>query len=170
MSQAPGLKGSEINGVLLHPRGNDKDDPADISKLEAKINEGYDVVQGSRYLPGGCYENMPFYRIVSSKFLHPFIFSLMTGVKITDSTNGFRAVRAGVFKDNRFNLDQSWLNEYELEPYLFYQLIKSGYKFIEVPVTKIYPSREEGFTKMKPWVSWWSILRPLILLPLGIKK
>jgi hypothetical protein len=40
----------------------------------------------------------------------------------------------------------------------------------EPPVTKIYPPREAGYTKMTPWVSWWSILRPIILLGLRIKK
>jgi dolichol-phosphate mannosyltransferase len=40
----------------------------------------------------------------------------------------------------------------------------------EVGVTKRYPPKELGQTKMKPIVGWWSILRPLVLLGLGIKK
>jgi dolichol-phosphate mannosyltransferase len=39
-----------------------------------------------------------------------------------------------------------------------------------VPVTKIYPPKELGYTKMKPITGWWSILRPLVFLGLGIKK
>jgi len=34
--------------------GNNKDDPADVDKLKQKIDEGYDFVQGSRFLPGGA--------------------------------------------------------------------------------------------------------------------
>ena len=51
---------------------------------------------------------------------------------------------------------------YELEPYLFFKMIRLGYKVTEVPVTKIYPPHELGYTKMKPITGWWSILRPAV--------
>ena len=41
---------------------------------------------------------------------------------------------------------------------------------IEVPVTKVYPPARLGQTKMKPIVGWWSILRPLVYVGLGLKK
>jgi len=150
--------------------GNDKDDPADIEKLKKAVEAGHDFVQGSRYLKGGEFGGMPFYRKISTRFIHPILFSLITGKKITDSTNGFRAVRLSVLKDKRINLNQSWLDRYELEPYLFYKVITLGYKVTEVPVRKLYPPKQEGYTKMKPITGWWSILRPLIYLGLGIKK
>jgi len=150
--------------------GNDKDSPEDVEKFIQAIEEGYDFVQGSRYLKGGRYSRMPLYRVVATRFMHPLLFSLITGRWITDSTNGFRAVRSSLLEDARLNLYQDWLNSYEFEPYLFYKAIKLGYKVKEVPVIKIYPPAKEGYTKMKPWSGWWSILRPLIFLGLGIKK
>ncbi len=51
-----------------------------------------------------------------------------------------------------------------------HKAITLGYKVKEVPVTKIYPPKQFGCTKMTPLVSWWSILRPVILLGLRIKK
>ncbi len=150
--------------------GNDKDSADDITKLKVAIEEGYDLVQGSRYLPGGQHGRMPYYRQMATRFLHPFIFSMITGEKITDSTNGFRAVRLSILDDKRINLAQSWLDKYELEPYLFYKTIKLGYKVKEVPVCKIYPPKNQGYTKMKPFTGWWSILRPLVYLGLGIKQ
>jgi dolichol-phosphate mannosyltransferase len=36
---------------------------------------------------------------------------------------------------------QDWLDEYELEPYLYLKTIRLGYRTVEVPVTKIYPPR-----------------------------
>ncbi len=150
--------------------GNDKDSAQDVGKLEEAIEQGFDLVQGSRYLPGGKYGRMPFYRTVATRFIHPVLFSLITARKITDSTNGFRAVRVSVMDDKRIDLSQSWLDQYELEPYLFYKMIKLGYKIKEVPVTKIYPPAQEGYTKMKPFSGWWSILRPLFYLGFGIKK
>ena len=75
-----------------------------------------------------------------------------------------------LLKDERINIDQPWLDTYELEPYLLFKTIRLGYKFTEVFVTKIYPPKKLGYTKMKPLVGWWSILKPVFYLGLGIKK
>lgn len=150
--------------------GNDKDLPEDINKFRSAIEDGYDFVQGSRYLPGGGFGRMPFYRTIATRILHPFLFSIITGRLFTDSTNGFRAVRTKIVADQRLDLNQAWLDHYELEPYLFYKAVKLGYRVTEVPVTKIYPPRKEGYTKMRPFSGWWSILRPLVYLGLRIRK
>jgi len=150
--------------------GNDKDDPKDIHKLIAALEAGYDFVQGSRYLPGGVHGRMPLYRKFSTRFIHPVLFSLITGRKVTDSTNGFRAVRLTILDHPQIDINQDWLNHYELEPYIFYKAVKCGFRVTEVPVTKIYPPKREGQTKMKPITGWWSILRPLVYLGLRIKK
>ena len=157
--------------VLVILAGNDKDRPSEIHRLVEPIAcEGYDFIQGSRYLAGGNFGNMPVYRRLSTQWVHPVFFSLISGQRITDSTNGFRAFRVACFKDERINLDQRWLDHYELEPYIFFKFITLGYRVKEVPVTKIYPPKELGYTKMRPFTGWWSILRPLILLGLGLKK
>ena len=157
--------------VLVILAGNDKDRPNQISRLvEPIVRDGFDFVQGSRYLPGGDYGNMPFYRQFSTRWIHPLLFSFVSGKKITDSTNGFRALRVSCFKDKRINIDQPWLDQYELEPYIFFKFIKLGYRVKEVPVTKIYPPKSLGYTKMRPITGWWSILRPLVFLGLRIKK
>jgi dolichol-phosphate mannosyltransferase len=156
--------------ALFLVAGNDKDRPQDVARLVEGMAQGYDLVQGSRYLPGGGFGNMPFYRTIATRFVHPLLFSLISGRRITDSTNGFRAVRLTLLADPRLDLDQEWLDGYELEPYLFYKAIKLGYRVKEVPVTKIYPPKEDGYTKMKPFSGWWSILRPLVYLGLGLKN
>jgi len=157
--------------ILVIMAGNDKDRPHQVERLIHPIlNEGYDFIQGSRYLKDGKYSNMPFYRYVATRLVHPFIFYVMTRKRITDTTNGFRAIRLSIFDDPRIDIDQTWLNHYELEPYLLYKLIKLGYKWKEVPVTKIYPPKKLGYTKMKPFSGWWSILRPLLLLGMKIKS
>ena len=157
--------------VVVIMAGNDKDRPAEIPRLIAPIVAGdADFVQGSRYLPGGDFGNMPFYRRIATQVVHPLLFSLVAFRRITDSTNGFRAVRVSLFDDTRIDLDQDWLDQYELEPYMFFKAIRLGYKVSEVPVTKIYPPHEQGYTKMKPITGWWSILRPIVLLGLRLKS
>lgn len=157
--------------ILVVMAGNDKDNPDEIPKvLQPLVEENYDFVQGSRYLNGsGAGGDMPVYRRVATR-LHPFLMSLITARRVTDSTNGFRAFRVSLVNHPEVNIHQAWLDQYELEPYLLYKALTLGFKFKEVSVTKIYPSRKLGYTKMKPLIGWWSILRPLLYLRLGIRK
>jgi dolichol-phosphate mannosyltransferase len=157
--------------VVAVVAGNNKDSPEEIPLLLDPIADGRaDFVQGSRWLKRGAnFGPMPFYRKVATR-LHPLLFSLAARRRITDSTNGFRAVRTSLFADERIDLDQRWLDEYELEPYLFLRAIRLGYKVVEVPVSKIYPPKKLGQTKMKPITGWWSILRPLLYVGLGVRR
>lgn len=168
-----GLTHAEENGfsIAIILAGNSKDDGREIPRLIGPLKEGkYDFIQGSRFLKGGAYGGMPLYRLLATKYIHPLLFSFFSGKMITDSTNGFRAIRVDIIKDKRINLNQDWLNKYELEPYIFYKSIKLGYRVKEVAVSKIYPPRKIGYTKMKPLIGWWSILRPIFLLGLGLKN
>lgn len=157
--------------VIVIMAGNNKDNPDEMERLvDPILREGYQMIQGSRYVEtDGTGGAMPGYRRLATK-LHPWLMSLITGKKVTDSTNGYRAIDLSVFQDERINLDQDWLDKYELEPYILYKVLKFNYRFREVQVTKVYPPKHLGYTKMKPVTGWWSILRPLFLLGLGIKK
>jgi len=167
------IKYAKDNGfsILVVMAGNSKDDGKEISRLvEPIVKEGFDFVQGSRFLDGGVYGAMPLYRLIATKFIHPLVFSFFSGRKITDSTNGFRAIRLSIFDDLQINLNQDWLNKYELEPYIFFKTIKLGYRVKEVPVSKVYPPKNIGYTKMRPIIDWWLIIKPVFLLGLGLVK
>jgi dolichol-phosphate mannosyltransferase len=157
--------------VAVVMAGNNKDSPEEIPLLLGPIADGQAAfVQGSRFLKRDAnFGPMPAYRKVATR-VHPVLFSLAARRWVTESTNGFRAVHRRVLADPRLNLEQSWLDEYELEPYLYLRTIQLGYPTAEVPVTKIYPPKKLGQTKMKPFSGWWSILRPLVYVGLGIKK
>jgi dolichol-phosphate mannosyltransferase len=157
--------------VAVVMAGNNKDAPEEIPLLLDPIAEGRaDFVQGSRWLKRGAnFGQMPLYRRIATR-LHPLLFSLAARRRVTESTNGFRAVRREVLTDPRLRLDQAWLDEYELEPYLYLRVIRLGYRTVEVPVTKVYPPRRLGQTKMKPITGWWSILRPIVYVGLGLKR
>lgn len=157
--------------VVVIMAGNNKDSPEEIPLLLEPIASGRaDLVQGSRWLSGGKdLGDMPAYRKLATR-LHPWLFNRVADTRFTDTTNGFRAVRRAVVEDSRMDLDQRWLDRYELEVYLLYKAVHLGYRVVEVGVTKRYPPKALGQTKMKPIVGWWSILRPLVLLALGVKK
>ena len=57
-----------------------------------------------------------------------------------------------------------------MEYYLHYKVIKGGYRLIEVPVSMVYPESGQDYSKIKPFVGWWSMIRPWVFLSLGIKK
>jgi dolichol-phosphate mannosyltransferase len=158
-------------GVSVTVAGNNKDAPEEIPLLLDPIGDGRaDFVQGSRFLKrGASFGAMPAYRQIATR-LHPLLFSLVARRRVTESTNGFRALRTRVLADPRINLSQDWLRHYELEPYLYLRIIQLGYRTVEVPVTKIYPPKRFGQTKMKPIADWWSILRPLVYVGFGLRK
>lgn len=152
--------------------GNNKDCPEEIPQmLDPLVDDEADFVQGSRWLkPQPDLGDMPTYRKWATR-LHPILFSLVSGKKVTESTSGFRAVRTSVFHDRRLNLDQDWLDRYELETYLYFKLIRLGYRTVEVPATKTYPPKSLGKqTKMAPVTGWWSVLRPLVYLGLRLRR
>jgi dolichol-phosphate mannosyltransferase len=157
--------------TLVIQAGNDKDDPLQIPSLLAPLENGSaDFVQGSRYLNGGGFGNMPAYRVLGTRTIHPLIFSIAARKRVTESTNGFRAFRTAILRDPRIDWQQQWLDRYELEPYLMLKAIRLGYRHVEVPVTKVYPPHQQGYTKMRPGIDWWSIVRPVVYLGLGLRK
>jgi len=148
--------------------GDDQHDPADLRELLRLVEcEGYDFVQGSRRLAGLAAPNIGLFRRTFT-WVYAFIFRALTGFPCTDATNGGRAFRLSIFDDKRINLWQEWLNTYELEPYLLYQVVKCKFKVTEAPMKVIY--HRQGTTKMKPLRDWWRILRPMLYLSLGLRK
>jgi len=157
--------------IIVVMAANGKDNPEEIPLLlKPIITDQADYVQGSRYLKGGRSDNTPFLRILAIK-MYTLMWSLLLWRRFTDVTNGFRAYRRTLFDDKRINLWQDWLDTYELEYYLHYQVVKLGYRFKEVPVSKIYHAAlKRNYTKIRPGRDWWNIVKPLIYLWTCLKK
>ncbi len=157
--------GFEIAAVLS---GDDQHEPAELERALPLLFDGQaDLVQGSRWLEGGATPGIPSDRRWLTR-LYARLFRIASGYPSTDGTNGFRAFRLTLLDDPRIRLDQSWLDRYELEPYLLYQVVRCGYRVREVPVTVRYHAR--GTTKMRRVRDGWRILRPLVYLRLGLKR
>jgi dolichol-phosphate mannosyltransferase len=157
--------------IIVVMAGNGKDDPREIPRLTRPISEeGFDYVQGSRFLPGGKGEQTPFLRGVFTR-LFPFAWTLLTGVHCTEVTNGFRSYRSSVLQDSRINVRQEWLDGYELEYYLHYKVLTLRYRFTERPVSKIYSQTvRRGYSHISPLRDWRQIVGPIILLRLGARR
>jgi len=154
--------------AIICMAGNYKDLPSEIDRLIEKAEEGYDFVQGSRYMKGGLYAGMPISRIIATKWIHPLLCSFVSGKRLTESTNGFRLIKTNVLLDKRIDWKQSWLNQYQLEPYVLIKAIQLGYKHTEVPVSKLYPTKTT--TKMTGFQPYWDMVEAPICLMLGVRK
>ncbi len=157
-------RGIEFAAILS---GDDQHEPGELPRILVPLFAGEaDLVQGSRWLPGGAVPGIPPERRWLTQ-LYPVLFRLASGHPITDGTNGMRAFRLALLDDPRIQLSQSWLDRYELEPYLLFQAIRCGYRIREVAVTVRYHGR--GTTKMRLLQDGWRILRPLVFLRFGIR-
>jgi dolichol-phosphate mannosyltransferase len=166
-----GIEAARANGhsVVVVLAANGKDDPAEAPRLLDKLREGYDYVQGSRFLrEGGASVHLPRGRGFMIRG-YTVLFRLLSGFPATDVTNGFRAYRLSVLDDPRIRIDQAWLDRYELEYYLQWKAIKLGYRVIEVGVSKTYPKDGGNYSKIRRVRDWWSIVKPTLVLWLGVR-
>jgi len=156
--------------IIVIMASNGKMLPEHIDRMVAPIVEkDFDYVQGSRNLSGGKSPNLPLFRKVMISIFTKIV-NIFTGYKGTDITCGFRAYKLSPFDNKRFNLEQSWLDRYEMEYYIHYHFLNGGYKLTEVPITMAYPEEKKNYSKIKPFVGWWSMIRPWLFLILKIKK
>lgn len=149
--------------------GDDQHIPSELGPaLDALVAREADYLQGSRWIRGGRLIGGNAGRAQGTR-LYSMAFSLLVGRRVTDATNGFRIFRRELLDDPRINLDQRWLDSYDMEPYLLYQAITRGYQVIEHPCTVQY-HRTASYTKMRGVKDWWRLFRPALLLRTGVKR
>lgn len=128
--------------------GNNKDSIEDVPHFIEKLKEGYDFVQGSRFIKGGRAINTPFIRLISVRFIHAPIISLTAHRHFTDTTNAYRAYSVRYLKDERVLPLRDIFMTYELLAYLSVRATQIGYKSCEIPVTRAYPRTGKMPTKI----------------------
>ena len=147
--------------------GNGKDSFEDVPNFISKLDEGYDHIQGSRFIPGGYHENTPVSRLVGLKFLHVPLMRLASGFKYTDTTNGFRAYSTKLLSDPRIAIFREIFDGYELHYYLAVKAAKLGYRCIEIPVTRKYPATGKTPTKISPLKGNLQVIKRLLNVVTG---
>ncbi|MBR4707481.1 MAG: glycosyltransferase family 2 protein [Pseudobutyrivibrio sp.] len=131
--------------------GNNKDSIEDVPKFIEKLEEGYDLIQGSRFIKGGRAINTPLSRYLAVKFMHAPIISLTAHQRFTDTTNAYRAYSRRYLEDERVQPLRDIFMTYELLAYLSVRATQIGMKACEVPVTRAYPKGEKTPTKISPF-------------------
>lgn len=142
--------------------GNNKDDPDAIPRFIKALDDGYDHVQGSRFIAGGEAINTPMMRLMGVRLLHAPLISLSSGFHYTDTTNGFRAYSRAFLLDKRVAPFRNVFVAYELHYYLAIKAAQLNFRVVEVPVTRRYPEHGKTPTKISPLKGNALILKTLI--------
>lgn len=129
--------------------GNNKDSIESVPLFIEKLNEGYDFVQGSRFIKGGIAENTPLSRWLAVRLIHAPVISLTAHARFTDTTNAFRAYSRAYLTHPEVQPLRDIFTGYELLAYLSTQASRLGLSVCEVPVARRYPKDEPAPTKIK---------------------
>jgi dolichol-phosphate hexosyltransferase len=148
--------------ILVFIDADGSHDPHDIPKLVEPIRRGdADLVIGSRTRGGsdelhGTAEQL--LRYIGSQLIMLAI-NYRWRVRLTDSQNGFRAIRRNVALalDLRSNLTT-------IEQEMLMRALKHGYRVVEVPTHEF--ERRWGVSKVSVWRLWyaylWSVMRNIL--------
>lgn len=147
--------------------GNNKDDPEAIPRFVAALESGVDHVQGSRFVPGGISENLPFSRWLGLKALHAPLISLFSGFRYTDTTNGFRAYSARFLAEPRVDFFREVFAGYELHYYLAIRAARLGFRVAEIPVARRYPPSGPLPSKISPVRGNLKVIKALLAVCFG---
>ncbi|WP_160683818.1 glycosyltransferase family 2 protein [Clostridium sp. C2-6-12] len=128
--------------------GNNKDSIEDIPKFIEKLEQGYDFIQGSRFIKGGKAINTPLIRHISVMLIHAPIISLTAKHRFTDTTNAYRAHSRKYLTDLKVKPFRDIFMTYELLAYLSTRATQIGLKVCEVAVTREYPKTGKIPTKI----------------------
>ncbi len=118
--------------------------PQDLIRLYKACNdEGADVAIGSRYISGVNVVNWPLSRVLMSYCASIYV-RLITGMKIMDTTAGFKCYRKEVLENIKPNQIKSRGYGFQIE--MKFIAWKLGYKIVEIPI--IFTDRRLGSSKM----------------------
>ena len=158
-----------INGYdgAIMVDGNDKDNVHESLPLFLeKLEEGYDVVQATRFTLGGKEENTPFLRNIGIRLIASPLISLSSHFHYDDVCNGYKGFSRNYILDKRMDWFRDEFNTYE---YCYYPLVhvkKLGYKACQVPTTRVYPKNEVP-SKIKGFSSNFKLLNAIFSLAIS---
>lgn len=147
--------------------GNGKDGLDAIPSFVTALEDGWDHIQGSRFIPGGRHENTPLSRYLAVNLLHAPMVSLASGFRYTDTTNGFRAYSRKLLADPIIDIFRPCFDRYQLHYHLAIEAARRGFRVKEVPVSRVYPASGKTPTKIKGFGGLYAVLRQLFDVCVG---
>jgi dolichol-phosphate mannosyltransferase len=119
--------------------------PKYIADMIAKMEDGADMVMGSRFIKGGSVDpSWGLYRKFLSLWANRIYVPTILRIPINDATGGYRLWRKETLIGLDLNRIQS--NGYVFQVEMVYVTTKLGFKVAEIPIH--FPDRERGESKM----------------------
>ncbi len=147
--------------------GNGKDGVDAIPVFKDCLEEGFDFVQGSRFLAGGSHSNTPWERYLGIRLFLAPVMSMAAGFWYTDATNGFKGLSRRFLLDERVHPLRSVFQQFNLQFHLNYMAPRLGYRVVEIPVSRSYPKGGPTPTKIVGIRAKWRLLRQFFEVILG---
>jgi dolichol-phosphate mannosyltransferase len=132
-------------------------DPADLSKFFKAIDDGADLVLGSRYLGGVRVLNWPISRLLLSLGAGEYVRAI-TGMPYTDPTGGFKCFKRNALA--KIELGEIHSTGYAFQIEMTHYLWRMSCKIVEIPI--IFADRHFGSSKMSGGIvkeAIWQVLR-----------
>ncbi len=147
--KSPGKQGTQLRMAfsyalqqgyegIIQIDGNNKDGIQAIPDFIKALDEGYDYIQGSRFVKGGKATNTPIMRYFAVRLLAAPILSMGAGYCYTDVTNGFRGYSKKYLTHPKVQPFRDIFVNYELNMYLTVRANQLGLKTKEIPVERKY--------------------------------
>ena len=118
--------------------------PNDLLKIKEKLDEGYDLVIGSRYLKEGKQLGKSPIRDLGSRGMN-LICRFILGIKLTDCTHTFRGFRSELFDKFHDRIITKGHPSFQVE--FSFWISRYSKKVTEIPI--LFNEREEGFGTSK---------------------
>ncbi|MEA5454441.1 polyprenol monophosphomannose synthase [Sinomonas sp. JGH33] len=129
--------------VIVEMDADGSHQPEQLPRLLEAVENGADLVIGSRWVPGGSVVNWPLYRQLISRTGSTYS-RLMLGLRVKDMTAGYRAFRRTTLEKLDFDAVESVGYGFQVD--LAWRVARMGLSVAEVPVT--FVERELGSSKM----------------------
>ncbi|HEY1663660.1 MAG TPA: glycosyltransferase family 2 protein [Verrucomicrobiae bacterium] len=136
-----GLDRAKGDAVVIM-MADESDDCRDVVLYWQKLNEGYDCVFGSRFMPGGGVIDYPPFKLFLNRLANYFI-RLLFRIKLNDTTNAFKAYRREVIDGCRPLIAP----HFNLTVELPLKAIVRGFSWTTIPIT--WRNRRTGEAKLK---------------------
>ena len=105
--------------------------PDDLERLLQAAADGADVAIGSRYISGINVINWPLGRVLMSYYASKYV-RIITGMKVMDTTAGFKCYRRKVL--DTIDFDKIKLVGYGFQVEMKFTAWKFGFNIVEVPI------------------------------------
>lgn len=122
--------------------GDGSDDPRDVVAYYRKLQEGYDCVYGSRFMPGGKVKDYPRVKLVVNRIANTFI-RILFWTRHNDLMNAFKAYRTEVIRA----IEPIQANHFNITVELSLKPLARGYRIAVVPIA--WYGRTAGVTKLR---------------------